>query len=77
MQLFVTIGNDWKLLTIVTKSFVLDVYGSLDPTLVIALQWSLSQKKFWGLVNRFCLFNKSNCTLSVSVYISSIIATYY
>ena len=35
MQLFVTIGNDWKLLTIVTKSFVLDVYGSLVPTLVI------------------------------------------
>ena len=37
MQLFVTIGNDWKLLIIVTKSFVLDVYGLLDPTPVIAL----------------------------------------
>ena len=37
MQLFVTIGNDWKLLIIVTKSFVLDVYGLLDLTLVIAL----------------------------------------
>ena len=37
MQLFVTIGNDWKLLIIVAKSFILDVYGLLDLTLVIAL----------------------------------------
>ena len=36
-QLFVTIVNDWKLLIIVTKSLVLDVYGLLDPTLVITL----------------------------------------
>ena len=37
MQLLVTIGNDWKLLIIVIKSFVLGVYGLLDPTSVIAL----------------------------------------
>ena len=37
MQLFVTNGNNWKLLIIVTESFVLDVYGFLDPTPVIAL----------------------------------------
>ena len=30
MQFFVTIGNDWKLLIIDTKSFVLDVYGLLQ-----------------------------------------------
>ena len=30
MQLLVTIGNDWKLFVIVTKNFVLDVYGLLD-----------------------------------------------
>ena len=37
MQLFVTIGNDWKLLVTATKSFVLDVYELLDPTPFIAL----------------------------------------
>ena len=37
MQLFVTIVNDWKLLIIVTKGFVLDVYGLQDPTLVITV----------------------------------------
>ena len=37
MELFVTIGNDWKLLIIVTKSFFLDVYGFLDLTPVIRL----------------------------------------
>ena len=37
MQLFVTIGNNWKLLIIVTKSFVLDVYGLIDLTPVVAL----------------------------------------
>ena len=37
MQLFVTIGNDWKLLIIVTKSFVLDVYGLLDLNPIVAL----------------------------------------
>ena len=37
MQLFVKIANDWKLLIIVTKSFVLYVYGLLDLTPVIAL----------------------------------------
>ena len=37
MQLFVTIPNDWKLLIIVTKSFVLDVCGLLHLTPVIAL----------------------------------------
>ena len=37
MQLFVTIGNDWKLSIIVTKSFVLNVYGFLDPIPVVAL----------------------------------------
>ena len=35
MQLFVTIVNDWILLIIVTKSFVLDVYGLKDLTPVI------------------------------------------
>ena len=37
MQLFVTIGDDWKVLIIVTKSFVLDVYGLLDLNPIIAL----------------------------------------
>ena len=37
MQVFVTIGNDWKLLIIVTKSFVLDVYRLLDPDPAVAL----------------------------------------
>ena len=37
MQFFVTIGNDWKLLIIITKSFALNVYGLLDLTPVIAL----------------------------------------
>ena len=30
MQLFVTIGNNWRLLIIVIKNFVLDAYGLLD-----------------------------------------------
>ena len=66
MQLFVAIGNDWKLLIVVTKSSVLDVYGLLDLTPVIALQWSVSQKNRWGLVNGVWLFNKAKCALSVS-----------
>ena len=66
MQLFVAIGNDWKLLIVVTKSSVLDVYGLLDLTPVIALQWSVSQKIRWGLVNGVWLFNKAKCALSVS-----------
>ena len=37
MQLFVSIGNNRKLLIIFRKSFVLDVYGLLDLTLVICL----------------------------------------
>ena len=37
MQLFVTIANDWKLLIIDTKSFVLNIYGLLDLTPVIGL----------------------------------------
>ena len=37
MQLLVTKANDWKLLIIPTKNFVLDVYGFLDLTPVIAL----------------------------------------
>ena len=37
MELFVIIDNDWKLLIIVAKSFVLDVYGLLDLTAIIAL----------------------------------------
>ena len=36
MQLL-TIGDNWKLLMIVTVSFVFDVYGLLDPFLVTAL----------------------------------------
>ena len=31
MQLFVTIGNDLKLLIIVTKSLEFDFHGLLDP----------------------------------------------
>ena len=31
MQLFVAIGNDWKLLISVKKSLEFDVYGLLDP----------------------------------------------
>ena len=30
MQLFVTMANNWKPSIIVTKNFVLDVYGLLD-----------------------------------------------
>ena len=37
MQLFVTTGNDWKLLIIATKSFVLGVYWFLNPIPVIGL----------------------------------------
>ena len=67
MQLFVAIGNDWKLLIVVTKSCVLDVYGLLDLTPAIALQWSVSQKNRWGLVNGVWLLIKVKCALSVSV----------
>ena len=56
MQLFVTICNDWKLLIIVTKGFVLDVYGHLDLRPVIALLWFVSQKDSQWLVNRFSIF---------------------
>ena len=52
MQFIETIGNDWNLLFIVTKSYVLDVYGLLDLTPVIALYYFVSQKISWGLVNR-------------------------
>ena len=37
--------NDWKLLIIVKKSFTLNVYGFLDPTLVITELWFVSQNK--------------------------------
>ena len=37
MQLFVAIGKNWKLLIIVKKSFVLDVYGLIDFTLVVCV----------------------------------------
>ena len=37
MQLFLTISNNWMLLIIVTKSYILDVYGLLDLTPAISL----------------------------------------
>ena len=67
MLVFVAIGNDWKLLIVVKKSSVLDVYGLLDLTPAIALQWSVSQKNRWGLVNGVWNFIKAKCALSVSV----------
>ena len=45
MQLFMILVNDWKLLIIVKKSFTLNVYGFLDPTLVITELWFVSQNK--------------------------------
>ena len=37
MQLFVAVDNDWKLLIIVIKRLVLDVYKLLDLTPLLAL----------------------------------------
>ena len=37
MQLFVAVDNDWKLLIIVIKRLVLDVYKLLDLTPLFAL----------------------------------------
>ena len=37
MERFVIIVNDWKPLTIVTKSSILDVAAGLDPPLVMVL----------------------------------------
>ena len=48
MQLFVTIGKEWKLLKTVIKSFVFDVYGLLDPTPFIALYCCVCLRKIVG-----------------------------
>ena len=40
MEHFVIIVNDWKTLTIIIKSFILDVSAVLDPPLIIHTLWS-------------------------------------
>ena len=37
MQLFVTLGNQWKLLIVITMDFFLAVYGLLDLFPVISV----------------------------------------
>ena len=40
MEHFVIIVNDWKLLTIITKSSILDVAAVLDPPLGFSIDFS-------------------------------------
>ena len=46
MELFVIIVNDWKPLTIITKSSILDVADVLDPPLIKLLTNAFKKKDF-------------------------------
>ena len=48
MELFVIIVNDWKPLTIITKSSIFDVAAILDPPLVIHFQWFAKTTYYHG-----------------------------
>ena len=52
MEHSVIIVNDWKLLTIITKSSILDVAAVLDPPLILILLQIILGKEGWVTFGR-------------------------
>ena len=68
MEHFVIIVNDWKLLTIITKSSIFDVAAVLDPLCILSIlhRYPLQQPEsnFCGLID----FNLRSIEFFNSIY---------